>query len=48
MKKNLLLFFSIIALWGFINAQAPSELNYQAIVRNSSGNPLAGGSSSWH
>jgi hypothetical protein len=40
MKKNILLIIALIACTGTF-AQAPQQLNYQAIVRNAQGQPVA-------
>ena len=40
--KNLLFVILIAAAFN-ISAQAPAMLNYQAIVRNAAGNPVAAG-----
>ena len=43
MKKHLLFIIAIFLLSVFAQAQAPQKINYQAIVRDASGQPLAGG-----
>lgn len=45
MNKKLLLFLCLVlSVFVQVYAQAPQQINYQAVVRNSSGQPLPAGS----
>ncbi len=41
--KRIVLFFGVLMAVLSLSAQAPQQLNYQAVVRNASGNPLPNG-----
>jgi hypothetical protein len=43
MKKSLLLLFLLVANCAIVFSQAPNFMNYQALVRNTAGQPVAGG-----
>ncbi len=43
MKKTLLFALAFITFLVEVHAQAPAKINYQAVVRNAAGNPLANG-----
>jgi hypothetical protein len=43
-KQNLLNVIIGLLLWSFAQAQAPQQMNYQAVVRDATGTPLTGGS----
>src|ERR1700722_2880956 len=43
MKKLLFPALALLSAFAISNAQAPQQLNYQAVVRNTSGQPVASG-----